>query len=191
MPVTATGFYSTLFLPLSDSLFLSLSFLFPPAVKIFISDDSPIARARYRSFLDSRATYAMVVELSCFYLVPCRRAIFLLALPTHLPRISPSYFRLSLFYPQRYLYTDGFSVRAVHYRLVRVSFASFIFFPRLLFPVSPSFLLPSTSNLSHSVLSLSSSTVLFPSSFLFLFLVFLSTVLPSLSYIYTQRGRMF
>lgn len=45
-------------------------------------------------------------------------------------------------------------MRAVRYRLVRVSFASFIFFPRPLFPFSPSFLLPSISNLSYSILSL-------------------------------------
>lgn len=93
----------------------------------------------------------MVVELSCFYLVPCRRAVFHPALPTHPPRISLSYFRPSLFYPRRCLYAGSFSVRVVHYRLVRVSFASFIFFPRLPFPFIPSFLLPSISDLSHSI----------------------------------------
>lgn len=96
----------------------------------------------------------MVVELSCFYLVPCRRAVFHPALPTHPPRISLFYFRPSLFYPQRRLYAGSFSVRVVHYRLVRVSFASFIFFPRLPFPFIPSFLLPSISDLSHSIFPL-------------------------------------
>lgn len=46
------------------------------------------------------------------------------------PHISLSYRRPSLFstYNTRCLHADGFSVRTVHYRLVRISFASSIFF---------------------------------------------------------------
>lgn len=130
----------------------------------------------------------MVVELSCFYLVPCRRAVFHPALPTHPPRISLSYFRPSLFYPQRRLYAGSFSVRVVHYRLVRVSFASFIFFPRLPFSVHSFF--PSTFYLRLVplyILSVSSFAVPFLSAFLFPFLVFPPTVPPvSESHIYTR-----
>lgn len=165
MPVTATGLYST--------LFLFLSFPFVPLSAS--SRDIYIGRprladsaARYRSFLGSHATYAMVVELSCFYLVPCRRAVFFHARPTHIFLVF--LYLISAFpcFIHSDVYTaDSFSVRTIHYRLVRVSFTFFIFFPRLLFPFSPSFLLPSTSNLFHSVLSLflSLSLYLFPLEF--------------------------
>lgn len=181
MLVTATGSYS-LFL----SFWLSLSSpfvpLFPPAVEIFISGDgdSPIARALPLFSRQSYATYAIVVELSCFYLIstmpPC-------SFPFCSSHISSSYF--SILFSPLLVSPTAMSTRTrvigwFAYRLPPSSSFPVPFFRLALlsfYLLSPTYLTP---------FSLSSSTILLPSCIFFLFLVF-----PSRSYIYTQRGRMF
>lgn len=89
------------------------------------------------------------------------------------PHASSSYFSILLssflvLSGAMSVHADGFSVRTVHYRLVRVSFASFVFFPRLLFPRTSLFI-SSISDLSHSILSPSLRSRFCPSRVFFFF----------------------